>query len=41
MADIVQTMKDLADDTIIPKDVRKLRACIHCHMVKHISQFEK
>lgn len=26
---------------VVPKDVRQLRACIGCHLVKHVKQFER
>jgi hypothetical protein len=34
-------LKELAEDAVVPRDVKQLRACLRCHLVKHIKQFEK
>jgi hypothetical protein len=34
-------LKELADEAVIPKDVKQLRACLRCHLIKQMKQFEK
>mmetsp|Transcript_5500 Transcript_5500/g.13367 ORF Transcript_5500/g.13367 Transcript_5500/m.13367 type:complete len:103 (+) Transcript_5500:37-345(+) len=41
MADPVAVLEQLAREAVVPKDVRQLRACIGCHLVKHVKQFER
>mmetsp|Transcript_55598 Transcript_55598/g.130240 ORF Transcript_55598/g.130240 Transcript_55598/m.130240 type:complete len:104 (-) Transcript_55598:30-341(-) len=40
MAD-ASTLEEIAAETVVPKDIRQLRACTHCHLVKHVKQFER
>ena len=37
----VQEMRDLGEAAIVPKDIKQLRACLHCHVVKTAKQFER
>mmetsp|Transcript_3398 Transcript_3398/g.8615 ORF Transcript_3398/g.8615 Transcript_3398/m.8615 type:complete len:104 (-) Transcript_3398:51-362(-) len=35
------SIEDDAKRAVVPKDVKQLRACLMCHLVKHVKQFEK
>ena len=37
----VQEMRDLGEAAIVPKDIKQLRACLQCHVVKTAKQFER
>mmetsp|Transcript_46197 Transcript_46197/g.96695 ORF Transcript_46197/g.96695 Transcript_46197/m.96695 type:complete len:102 (-) Transcript_46197:55-360(-) len=34
-------MRDLAENAAVPKDIKQLRACLACHLVKTAKQFER
>jgi hypothetical protein len=37
----VKDMRELGDAAVVPKDIKQLRACLTCHIVKTAKQFER